>query len=144
MLKTSLWPLQEALFERLTSNVSLSEKITGVFDDVPDEIENDIGEMVSVEYPYVTIGEPEASPFETKTSFGEEITIVLHCWSQYAGRKEAYDILNLMLQAITQSPLPIKGGFSIFKVKIEQMTVITDIDNFTKHGIMRLRFYVNN
>ncbi|MFT4415322.1 DUF3168 domain-containing protein [Fredinandcohnia humi] len=132
MVKTSLWPLQEAIFQRLESDLELTQMITGVFDDVEE------GQA----FPYVTIGEPTMVPFETKMSFGEEITVVLHCWSQYEGKKEAYDILNLMLQAL--SPRLQVEGFSVFKTQVEQMTVINDIDNVTKHGIMRIRFYINN
>lgn len=95
-------------------------------------------------YPYVTIGEPQATPFETKTSFGEQVVVVLHCWSQYDGKKEAYEILNFMLRALTKSPLMIEGDFTLFGMKLEQMTVINDIDDVTKHGIMRVRFDINN
>jgi hypothetical protein len=135
MLKTALGPLQTAIFDRLSSDTPLNEVITGVFDSV----------KKGTLYPYVTIGEPTTNSFETKSSFGEEIAVVLHCWSRYeGGKKEAYDILNLMLQSITQSPMHLEGGFSIFKVKFQQLTVINDLDNDTKHGIMRIRFHINN
>jgi Protein of unknown function (DUF3168) len=134
MLKTSLWPLQKALFQRLSTDPALTQKITGVFDEV--------GEDIS--FPYVTIGEPAMNPFETKSSFGENITVVLHCWSRYPGKKECYELLNLMLQAITKEPFVIEG-FSLLRVKIEpNMQVLTDIDEITKHGILRLRFFINN
>ncbi|WP_226639322.1 DUF3168 domain-containing protein [Priestia flexa] len=134
MKRTSLWSLQQALYERLMSDNLLNKKITGVFDEV----------IEGTPYPYVTIGEPTVLPFETKTSFGEEVAIVLHCWSQYPGKKEAFEILNLILGAITKSPLVITGGFSLLKTELEQMTVIIDIDDVTRHGIIRLKFYINN
>lgn len=134
MLKTSLWPLQLAITNRLESYTPLKNKITGVFDKVEE----------GTPYPYVTIGEPIVNPLETKSSYGEDIVIVLHCWSQYSGKKEAYEILDLMLQAITKEPFTIEG-FSLIRVKIEpNMQVITDIDGVTKHGILRVRFQINN
>jgi Protein of unknown function (DUF3168) len=134
MLKTSLWEVQKALFNRLSNDTALSQKITGVFDEVEE------GQA----FPYVTLGEPTVNPFETKTSYGEDIPWVLHCWSQYSGKKECYEILNLMLQAITKEPFVIEG-FSLLRVKIEpNMQVITDIDEITKHGILRIRFIINN
>jgi Protein of unknown function (DUF3168) len=134
MLKSSLWEVQKALFNRLSNDTALSQKITGVFDEV--------GEGQT--FPYITLGEPTVNPFETKTSYGEEIPWVLHCWSQYPGKKECYEILNLMLQAITKEPFVIEG-FSLLRVKIEpNMQVITDIDEVTKHGILRIRFFINN
>nr|WP_309101680.1 DUF3168 domain-containing protein [Fredinandcohnia onubensis] len=133
MLETALWPLQQAIFRRLDSDTALKAKVTGILDDVEE------GQV----FPYVTIGEPTITPFETKTTHGEQATVVLHCWSQYAGKKEAYEILNLMLKAMTNAPLQVEG-FSLFKTQLEQMNVIIDIDDVTKHGIMRLRFYINN
>jgi len=133
MLETALWPLQQAIFKRLEEDIELNAKVTGIFDDVEE------GQA----FPYVTIGEPTVVPFVTKTTYGEQVAAVLHCWSQYAGKKEAYEILNLMLKAITKAPLHVEG-FSLFKSELEQMNVITDIDDVTKHGIMRMRFYINN
>ena len=134
MLNTALWPLQVAIVKRFESDEPLMAMVKAV----KDSVEKD------TPFPYVTIGDPQVVPFETKTSFGEEITIVLHCWSRYEGKKEAYEILNLMLRALTKSPLMIEGDFSIFGVKLEQLTVIKDIDEVTKHGIMRIRFHINN
>lgn len=134
MLKTSLWELQKALFARLSGDAALKLKVKGVYDEVS---ENQL-------YPYVTVGEPTVSPFETKLTYGENITIVLHSWSQYNGKRESYEILNLMLQAITREPFLIEG-FSLIRMNLEpNMQVITDIDGNTKHGIMRLRFHINN
>lgn len=133
MKKTSLWPLQQAIFQRLVQDSALNGVVTGVFDDVEE----------GTAFPYVTVGEPTSTPFETKTSFGEEVAVVLHCWSQYAGKKEAYEILNLMLQAITKAPLIVEG-FTLFNTQLEQLNVITDIDDVTKHGVMRLKFTINN
>lgn len=134
MLKTALWPIQQALYTRLSTDTALMQKVTGVYDEV--------GEGVL--FPYVTIGEPTMTPFETKSTYGENVTWVLHCWSQYSGKKQAYEILNLMMQAITKEPFVI-DGFSLLRVNVEpNMQVITDIDGTTKHGILRLRFHINN
>lgn len=134
MLKTSLWPLQVAIFNRLSTDTALKQRISGVYDEVGKNIP----------FPYCTIGDFTVNPFETKSSYGENITIVLHCWSQYSGKKEAFEILNLMLQAITKGPFVIEG-FSLIRVNIEpNMQVFTDIDGKTKHGILRLRFHINN
>jgi Protein of unknown function (DUF3168) len=144
VLKTSLWPVQKAIYERLSTDDALMQKINGVYDEVPENIEDDSGESVKVEKPYIVIGEPTMNPFETKSSFGEDIVFVLHTWSDYPGKKETYEILNLMLQAITKRPYVIEG-FSLVRVKIEpNMQVLTDIDNVTKHGILRVRFTINN
>jgi hypothetical protein len=133
LAETSLWPLQVAIVQRLESDAALNAVIKGVFD----------GVEKGQKFPYVTVGDPTMVPFETKSSFGEETTVVLHCWSQHeAGKEEAYKILNLMFKAL--SPRLQVEGFTLFNMKVEQMTVITDIDDKTKHGIMRIRFHINN
>ncbi|MCP3741462.1 DUF3168 domain-containing protein [Rossellomorea sp. BNER] len=143
MIETSLWSLQQAIVKRLSEDIALNEVVNGVYDEVPTE-RNEAGELIPVKFPYVTVGEPTTTPFETKTSFGEDVAIVLDCWSQYKGKKEVYDILNLMLKAIAKSPLELEGDFSLNEVKLHQMTVIRDIDNITRHGIMRWKFNINN
>lgn len=134
MLKTALWPLQQAIFQRLSNDTALMQKVKGVFDAVEE------GQL----FPYVTIGEPNMTPFETKSSYGENVPWVLHCWSQYRGKKEAYEILNLMIQALTKESWNVEG-FNLLQFKIEpNMQVIEDIDGQTYHGILRVRFIINN
>jgi hypothetical protein len=134
-MKTALWQLQKAIYSTLANDTDLMSRITGVYDEV----------LEDTPFPYVTIsGEPTVSPFETKSSYGENITWTIHSWSNYNGKKESYEILNLILQALTKSPIPMEGGFFVFKTQVEQMRVITDIDGQTKHGIIKLRFYINN
>jgi hypothetical protein len=132
-MKTALWPTQVMLYQRLSSDVDLNAKITGVYDEVSS----------TAVFPYVTIGEQVVNPFKTKNSYGENIVWTLHCWSDYSGKKETYDILSLMLQALSKSPL-IVDGFALFNAELEDMQVITDIDGSKKHGILQIRFYVNH
>ncbi len=68
--------------------------------------------------------------------------MVLHCWSTYQGKAEAYEILNLIHKAFTVNPIRIGGGFSVYSFNAEQMQVITDIDGETRHGILRVRFVI--
>lgn len=133
MTQTALWPLQVSLFQRLTNDANVMNLVTGVFDAVP----------ANQAYPYVVIGEPVSDPWDTKTTTGERIALVVHVWSQHMGKKESYDILNACLQA-TSSRLSIEGGFSIVLQERTNMTVFDDIDGITRHGVLRLRFTINN
>lgn len=132
-IKTSLWPLQQSFFKRLSEDVALKSKVKGIYDYVDE----------NTPFPYVTIGDPTVLPFETKSSFGEVISVVLHCFSNYKGKKEAFEILNLMVQAISKEDLVIEG-FTFFRLELEGMNVITDYDGKTKHGIARFKVWVNN
>lgn len=135
MVKTSLWPLQQAIVQRLESDTALAGKVTGVFDSVGK----------GTKFPYISIGEPTASPFKTKTTYGEEIVVVLQCWSTYAGKKEAYEVLNLMLQALTKQAWTVEG-FKVQRVQIEpNITVLNPVEEgFPSQGILRMRFFINN
>lgn len=126
MIKTSLLPLQIALFTRL--------KETGY--KVFDYVEH------STEYPYLVVGTPETKEFITKTNFGEEVIFTIHAWSNYKGKKECYEMLDSALKTISKKHLELNEEFKVFKTEMLTLTVIDDIDGRTKHGILRLKFYI--
>lgn len=132
-IQTALWPLQQAIFKRLDSDTAIKAKITGVYDYVPQD----------AELPYVVIGNPIANPFETKTSYGENIPWTLHCYSDYPGKKETIDILNLMVRALTKEPWTVEG-FKVNRFQIEpNMRVIPPADvGFPYQGVLNVRFYI--
>lgn len=130
--ETALWPLQQAVFQRLSSDPVLSGMVTGVFDHVPE----------NQPFPYVVIGEPSELPFDTKSTFGEEISLVLHVWSDYAGKKEAYNILAACQKALAYR-LEV-DGFKLLKVERAGKQVFDDIDPRIKHGVLRMRYTINN
>lgn len=132
-MKTSLWELQQSLFARLSGDERLSSKVTGVYDYVDE----------NTPYPYVTIGDPVVVPFSTKTSKGEETTVTIHCFSDYKGKKEAYEILTLILQSISRELLTV-NGFTLFRMELERMTVFPDINNEVYHGIVTFKIWINN
>ncbi|MBT2680052.1 DUF3168 domain-containing protein [Bacillus sp. ISL-35] len=125
---TALWPLQEAIYQKLEADVSLKNMITGVFDAVPKD----------QAYPYVVIGEPAMLPFDTKTVPGEEISLVIHAWSDYPGKKETFNILNACQKALSYKlDLP---GFWILKVERLGIQVFDDIDPRIRHGVLRMKY----
>lgn len=126
MIKTSLLPLQIALFKRL--------KETGY--KVFDYVEH------STEYPYLVVGSPETKEFITKTNFGEEVIFTIHAWSNYKGKKECYEMLDSALKTISKKYLELNEEFKVFKTEMLTLTVIDDIDGRTQHGILRLKFYI--
>ena len=126
MIKTSLLPLQIALFKRL--------KETGY--KVFDYVEH------STEYPYLVVGTPETKEFITKTNFGEEVIFTIHAWSNYKGKKECYEMLDSVLKTISKKYLELNEEFKVFKTEMLTLTVIDDIDGRTQHGILRLKFYI--
>lgn len=132
MIETALWPLQKAVYQRLSSDL-VPGKVTGVYDVVSEEHV----------HPYITVGEPNLLPFETKNTYSEELSFVVHVWSVYDGKKEAYDILNAVMQAIGKG-LSIEGPFTLQEVKKPRMNVIDDADARIKHGIARFTVTIKN
>lgn len=131
-IQTAMWELQTAIYQRLSSNPILSAKVTGVFDAVDED----------QAYPYVTISEPSMLPFETKQKFGEELSVVIHAWSTYSGKREAIDILNLCLASLsTRMTL---NGFTVRKVEVDSMRVFDDADPRIRHGVLRLKYTIQN
>ena len=133
MMETSLWPLQRALFQRLSNDSELMAKITGVHDAVEE----------GLQHPYVTIGAPSTLNVSTKNTNSEEISVVVHCWSTYAGKKEAEEILNKIMQAVGKG-LSIEGPFKLRKVSYPTFQVIDDLDPRIKHGMARFTFTIQN
>ncbi|MED4586670.1 DUF3168 domain-containing protein [Brevibacillus choshinensis] len=131
-MKSALWPLQQALFACLKADTALTSKVKGVFDEV----------SANQAYPYVTLGEDTVVDWSTKTNDGEEITHTFHVWSKYAGKKEAKEILSLVLEAVTRQPLVLSSGFSIDFSGLDFMEVFIDEDGTTKHGVLRIRFKI--
>ena len=131
-MKTALLPLQTSLFNRLSNDTVLLDKVKGVFDAVHKD----------QAYPYISLGEDTVSDWSTKTTVGEELTHTLHVWSRYQGKKETKEIMNLILASLTQ-PLSLEGGFFIEFSKVELMEVFDDPDGLTRHGVMRLRFRIS-
>ncbi|MBT2599086.1 DUF3168 domain-containing protein [Oceanobacillus sp. ISL-73] len=132
-METALWPLQQAIYKRLSEDTDLQEIITGVYDQVDKD----------TPFPYVTIGEPLVTPFETKTSYSENIPWVLHCYSKSLGKRESMLILNQMLKALTKQPFHV-DGFKVIRFKIDpNMRVINPADvGFPYQGILNVRFYI--
>ncbi|WP_121640608.1 DUF3168 domain-containing protein [Virgibacillus sp. Bac330] len=133
MIQTALWPLQQAIYKRLANDIALNKKVTGVYDYVTKE----------TPFPYMTIGEPNMSPFETKTSYSENIPWALHCYSMNPGKREVMEILNLMIKAMTKESWIVEG-FQVIKFNIEpNMKVIPPADvGFPYQGVLNVRFYI--
>jgi hypothetical protein len=130
-MRTSLLDLQASLYARMASHTPLVSKISGIYDEVSE----------GTPYPYVTIGNPTVNDWGSYTTEGEDITFTLHVWSDYNGKKEVYEIFDLMLEVLT-APLSLDDGFSMEFQRREFMEVLEDNVTNARHGVMRLRFRI--
>lgn len=133
MIQTSLWSLQQALYQRLSSDVTVLEIARGVHDAVEENLP----------FPYITIGAPTTLNIETRNTFSEEVSVIIHSWSVANGKKETYQLLNAITQAIGKG-LSIEGPFTLLAVSRPTMQVIDDADARIKHGMARFTITIKN
>ena len=129
-MKTALINTGDAVFDRLSNDTTVSGLVTGVYDKVPSD----------AQYPHIAMGEDTAEPMNSKTSLGETITHTLHTWSAYNGKYESKQILDVVLQALSNSPLPLGGGFYLAAARLVRMRVFQDVSGDLYHGIMTIEF----
>lgn len=121
--------LSEKVYNKLKSNPIINKELGGrVFDCIQKD----------AVYPYIVVGETNVTNDETTTSMVEDVAITFHVYSQTRNKYEAKRIIQF-LGYILNNEIEIKH-YSFIKSRIDNQEVITDIDQYTKHGIIRLVF----
>ena len=83
--------------------------------------------------PYVDVGEAEIYDWSTKTEGGSDHRIMMHVWSNYEGKKEAYDIIEQIRSTLHEAGLSVTGHTLVI-LRYESADVFRDIDGKTWHG----------
>ena len=122
------------IYNKLKSNPIVSKQLGGrVFDCVQKD----------AVYPYIVVGETNVTNTETTTSMFEDVGVTLHVYSQARNRDEVAQIIQF-LGHVLNTEFEIEH-YSFIKSRIDTQEVITDIDQYTKHGIIRFVFkYTHN
>lgn len=89
-MSTRMLEVQQKVFQALLTNTNLVNKVTGIFDSVPE----------NTSLPYVTFGKIASQPLNTKTSDGEMISVSIDIWSEKQGKKETVDIMSEIEQTL--------------------------------------------
>lgn len=127
------WPLQVAIYERLTSDEALMADISGVFDHVPRQ----------TEFPYVSIGSFTSTPSGAHDRFGARTTVTLHGWSTYSGRKEVAVLAGHLLRILDHQPVEAEGLHTVY-VHHEQTVTQTEQSNDIRHVSCRFAIETGN
>lgn len=127
-MRSALWPVQQAVYQRLLSYAPLIARVTGVLDHVPE------GQA----YPYVAIGEFIELPHLAFGEDGSEVVLALHIWSRYRGWKECSEILALLNDTLDDAELEVEGYRTVL-VAFQESTTIRDTDGLTRHVVARYR-----
>ncbi|MFI6105844.1 DUF3168 domain-containing protein [Streptomyces sp. NPDC051310] len=121
-MTAALWPLQQAVYAKLTGHAPLMALVTGVHDEVPE----------AATTPYVTIGSISELVDDAHNQRGLEASVVLHVWSRYRGWREASRILSALDDALDRQPLTV-AGFGDVSIAHQQHTQLRDPDPDIRH-----------
>lgn len=127
------YELHVALLARLKQ--ALGNSVTGVY---ADEVQ------ASATSPYVTIGNYTTLPYDSKTTDGREMTVILHSWSTVASKAETLRLQNLIHKAL-KIPLTLREGHTVQLVRPELSEMLRDnTESGTTwiHGVQRFRFKI--
>jgi len=121
--------LQTAIYSKLSADNNLTAVLGAkVFDDVPE----------NTPYPYIQLGEDNASDYSTKDQTGSEVTVNVDVWSRYRGSLEAKNIMDRIHTLLHDSSLSVTGS-NFINMRFEFSDIIRDPDGITRHGVMRFR-----
>jgi len=93
-------------------------------------------------YPYIVMGEVTAKDWSDKFEDGMEVYSTIHVWSQYHGRKEADEISDAVIQALTSGPLNLGASFREALGRYDSYDLMVDLDGKTRHGIIRMKYLI--
>lgn len=94
-------------------------------------------------YPYIVMGGITAKWWGDKLKDGMEIYSTIHIWSQYRGRKEADEMSDAILQALTKDePIGLGANFRAALDRLDGYNLLVDLDGKTRHGILRFKYYI--
>jgi len=111
----------------------IAETGSKVFDDFPGQ---------DIAMPYVIMGEVSGRDWSDKFSPGQEVTSTIHIWSDYPGRKECAEIEDAVLRALSGDALSLGQEFRAVYSGLDLSEIIIDIDGVTRHGVLRIRYLV--
>jgi len=131
--KLGLSVLEKAVYTRLTTHASTNSYSTYGY--VPK----------NVSFPFISMQgfSGIVSPmFDNRDTEAEANYFEIHVWSDYRGNKEALDMQNNIIQALTGSSLSITGYQTPFDLELDYSDIFiddTDEDKIKRHGVMRFR-----
>jgi len=129
--------LQTALYTRLSTDTALVAALSNtwfmpaIFYDVP-EVANPSDNAY---FPYVAIGSEVATPFDTKTDNGAQVSVQIDVWSRSQSDLQAKQIAQLIYDRLHHQPLTIAGASHIVTVCDSNSTSL-DNDGKTRRALM--------
>lgn len=121
--------LFNSIYNKLKGNPIIQYQLGGrVFDSVQKD----------AVYPYIIVGETNVTNKESTTSMREDVGITIHVYSQAVNTHETRKLLQF-LGYVLNTEIELKN-YEFIRSRIDDQQVFMDIDQYTKHGIIRLLF----
>lgn len=121
--------LFSSIYNKLKSNPIIQYQLNGR---VLDSVQKDAA------YPYIIVGETNVTNRESTTSMREDVGITIHVYSQTKNTHETRKLLQFLGYVLnTEIEL---NNYEFIRSRIDDQQVFMDIDQYTKHGIIRLLF----
>lgn len=118
--------LQTLIYQALQADETLAELVEGrVYDGIP---------ALTPTFPYVMIGEIAANEWDTGNSIGKDITVTIHTWSTYSGKRETWLIQDAIFNVLHNVQFS-SDSYKISMMNEEEQRAFVDEDGSTRHGI---------
>lgn len=121
-MSTAILPVYGAFVTALRSDPVVSSLVNGVYDSVPPNVPR----------PYVTIGAVSETEADAHNATGRDVLVPVHIWSEYAGTKEAAEVLSAVIDVLDRQPMNVPGWTNT-SVALQNAVSMTDPDPEIRH-----------
>lgn len=119
---------QKRIYEILTGDSTLMAKVSGIFDNVPQ----------NQAFPFVKIGFDEFTDRGSHTTEGWDAILVINVWAQGSGRKAVHEIQADIDRLLHRQDLTVSGWTEV-SLRRDFSTVFVEDDDVTYHGVQRFK-----
>lgn len=136
MSADSLWRIQSGLYSHLGNDAALTSQLAdasaSIFDHVP----------ANTAFPYITITDCAARPFDTQQYAGIEAIITIDSFSRAAGSQALRQITAALHDALHNKDFEI-DGHTLLLCQAQDTLITQDTDGETYMGRQRFRLLVD-
>lgn len=111
-----------------------TEASTRVYDEVP----RDTTGKVTATFPYVSLGEGDASYNGADCYDGSDVSLSVHVWSREPGFPQCKRIASSIRAGLNNAELTLTGH-TLELLEIERTTYLRDPDGKTRHAVLTFR-----
>lgn len=130
--------VQGAVYATLTAHAPLMSIVQGVYDAHP----RDAAGSDDLLFPYVTIGEDTLNDWSTDTESGADVTITIHTWTRYTGRRLEKQIQAAIYDALHRRAFDV-AGYALVACDWLSSDSLIDADGETRHGVQAFRILLD-